>query len=191
MIKLDRPECPNPDALRRNNYKDAMNKAALKNAANDKCMYCESVISHIDFAHIEHIKPKARYPEFEFEWNNLGYACPRCNNSKSDKYEQDNPYIDPYKDIPSNFVFASGAILFVRNGSERGEVTIKGIQLNRPDLLEKRLEKIRDIERALTACHRTNSKPLREAAIEELQNEALPEKEYSFITKAFIEAHTQ
>lgn len=59
MIKLERPDCPYPAALEAGNYKHERNKLALKQASHDKCMYCECKISHIDFAHIEHIKPKA------------------------------------------------------------------------------------------------------------------------------------
>ena len=72
MIRLVRPTCPHPAALQNGNYKHPRNKQALKDAAFDKCMYCESRISHIDFAHVEHIKPKAedKYPQLAFAWNN-------------------------------------------------------------------------------------------------------------------------
>ncbi|EPE2280236.1 HNH endonuclease [Vibrio cholerae] len=191
MIKLIRPDCPHPAALDNGNYKHHLNKEALKKANFDKCMYCESKISHIDFAHVEHFKPKAKdkYPELEFEWTNLGYACPKCNNNKSDKFHEDFPYIDPYSEEPSEYFLAHGTWLFVKQGSERADLTIRDIELNRPELLEKRLEKVTEIQNAITACFRTRSKALRDKALQELTREAESDKEYSFFVKALIAAH--
>lgn len=191
MIKISRPKCPYPIALDNRNYKHQINKTALKEASYDKCMYCESKISHIDHAHVEHFKPKAadKFPELEFSWENLGYACPKCNNNKSDKFHDDCPYIDPYSENPSEYFFAYGTFLMIKNGSERSELTIRDIGLNRPELLEKRLEKINEIEKALMACHRTKNAALREFALEELQQEASKEKEYSLFVAALICAH--
>lgn len=191
MIKITRPECPYPVALERGDYKHPINKQALKMANSDKCMYCESKISHIDFAHIEHYKPKAqnKSPELEFEWTNLGYACPKCNNNKSDKFHYDTPYIDPYLDDPSEHFLACGAWLFVKHGSERSDLTIRDIGLNRPELLEKRLEKITKIQSAITACFRTTNLALRDMALQELRQEAAPDKEFSLFVEALIVAH--
>ena len=191
MIKLSRPECPHIPALERGDYKHPRNKEALKQAASDKCMYCESKISHIDFAHIEHIKPKSegKFPELEFSWDNLGYACPKCNNEKSDKYHNELPFVNPYDEDPKEYFYASGSWLFVKEGSERADITIQNIGLNRPELLEKRFEKIAEIQSAITACFRTKSPILRENALAELRNEADPDKEYSFFVKALIDAH--
>jgi len=191
MIKLTRPECPHPIALANGNYKHPLNKEALKQASFDKCMYCESKISQIDFAHIEHFKPKAhdKYPELEFIWENLGYACPKCNNAKSDKFHSDTPYIDPYSEDPSNYFYATGAWLFIKNGSERSEISIADIELNRPELLEKRLEKITELQKAINVCYRTNNRALKEAALAELALESSPNKEYSFFVSALFKAH--
>jgi len=191
MIQLERPSCPNPDALANGNYKHQINKNALRIASNDKCMYCESKISHIDHAHVEHIKPKAnnKFPELEFNWNNLGYACPKCNNNKSDKYCCECPYIDPYSENPAEHLYAFGTLLFQRNGSERGEITIRDIQLNRPELVEKRAERIREMQKALNACFRTQNLALREYALQQLQQEGDRDKEYSIFVQAFLEAN--
>jgi hypothetical protein len=152
-------------------------------------MYCESTISHIDFAHVEHIKPKALFSDLEFVWANLGYACPKCNNAKSDKYSDAAPSLDPYAEDPSEHVFAAGALVFTRNGSERGEITIHHVELNRPELIEKRQEKLAEVEKALLACHRCTSPELRVIAMGELQNEGKSDREYSMCTKAMLAAH--
>lgn len=191
MIKLERPECPYLKALEDGNYKHKTNKEALRQASSDKCMYCESKISHIDFAHVEHIKPKAenKYPELEFVWENLGYVCPKCNNSKSDKYDESTPYINPYSENPEEHVFAFGTLLFHKNGSERGELTISDIDLNRPELIEKRHERIQMINKAITSCYRTNNMALRDNALDEIKQEMLVDKEYSLVVKALISAN--
>jgi len=192
MIKLTRPDCPYPIALGRSDYKHSINKQALKKANSDKCMYCESKISHIDFAHIEHFKPKAddKFPELEFTWNNLGYACPKCNNKKSDNFHSELPYVDPYSENPADFFYAAGSWLFIKNGSERSEITIRDIGLNRPELLEKRLEKITEIQKAITSCFRTKNVTLRQVALDELRQESEPDKEYSFFIEALINSHS-
>lgn len=188
MIKLERSDCPYPAALDAGNYKHERNKRALKQSSHDKCMYCECKISHIDFAHVEHIKPKAedKFPHLEFAWENLGYACPKCNNAKSDKYYPDTPYLNPYEDDPSEHIVAYGTFLFPKNGCERADLTIKDIKLNRPDLLEKRQQRIEEIKRALDACFRTQSAPLREAALSEIQRECEKDKELSVFVKSFL-----
>ncbi len=192
MVKLERPVCPYPEALAAKNYKNCNNKLALKQSTHDKCMYCECKISHIDFAHVEHIKPKAddKYPDLAFSWENLGYACPKCNNAKSDKYYPETPYINPYDEDPSEHIVAYGTFLFPKNGCERAELTIKDIHLNRPELLEKRQQRIEEINRALCACFRTQSASLRESALTEIRKECEKDKELSLVVKSLLLLNT-
>ena len=191
MIRLNRPECPNPQALENEDYKYRENKQALRHASHDKCMYCESKISHIDYAHVEHIKPKAdnKFPELKFDWDNLGYSCPKCNNAKSDKYDINTPFIDPYAENPEEYIFVFGSLLFPRNGSERGDLTISEIELNRGDLIEKRQTRIDNITKTLKVCFRTNNDDLRNNAMESLRVEGNADKEYSLVVNAFIKAN--
>lgn len=188
MIKIERPECPRPAALAGGDYKERTNKEALRMASFDKCMYCESKISHIDYAHVEHIKPKAQFPELKFRWDNLGYACPKCNIVKGEKYVEDTPYVDPYSEEPENHVFACGAFIFARNGSERGELTIVDVDLNRNDLILKRQAKIEEMVKAVTACFRTNNEKLRNNALNEIRRETYADKEYSLVVRAVVAA---
>jgi len=122
MIKLTKPQCPNPVALQ-TNYKHKDNKEALRNACFDKCMYCESKITHIEYGDVEHIKPKSIFPELKFDWDNLGYACTKCNRDHK-KEKHDDDFINPFVDDPEIFLQAIGGIIFSRNGRQRGEITI-------------------------------------------------------------------
>lgn len=191
MIKLNRPPCLHPDALINKNYKHQKNKEALKNASNDKCMYCESKISHTYAGDVEHIKPKAadKFPELEFEWDNHGYCCWKCNSEKSDKYFDGVEFINPYSEEPEHHLYAFGAFIFHKNGSERGDITIREIGLNRPELIEKRGSRISEVRKAIDACFKTKSEHLKKLALDELKQEANDDKEYSIVIKALLAAN--
>ena len=190
MIKLNRPPCPNPVALSGGNYKHPDNKLALKASTFHKCMYCESKITHIDYGDIEHIKPKSKYPSLEFTWSNLGFSCTVCNRKyKKNNYDENTPLINPYDEEPSEQIICSGAMVYPKQGSERGELSIKYLGLNRVELIEKRQLKIDEINKAIKACYRSTNQVLKNNALNELKNESNEDKEYSMIIKAFFESH--
>ena len=188
MRKINRPDCPNPTALA-TNYKHDDNKQALITASHGKCMYCESKVTHVYFGDVEHIKPKTKYPTLEFEWTNLGFVCAKCNNAKSDRFDEATPYVNPYEEEPKDHLIALGAMLMHKNGSERGELTTTDIELNRPDLVEKRQEKLNNIQKWIDAAMRTQNETLKKAAITELLNEADEDKEYSLFVVNFLKLH--
>lgn len=188
VIKLERPVCPNVAALNGGNYKHPDNKAALVSASHEKCMYCESKFRHIDYGDVEHYKPKAKYPQFEFDWQNLGIACVTCNREyKKDKFDEANPYVNPYADNPDDHIVAHGPLLIHKQGSERGQVTIEDIGLNRPALLEKRGVRQVEIVTAIDSCMRTNSESLKKKAFEELLKLHQADQEYSSIAKSIFQ----
>lgn len=48
-----------------------------------RCMYCED--SHA--RDVEHVRPKALYPDLVFAWANFLYACSDCNGPKGAKFK--------------------------------------------------------------------------------------------------------
>lgn len=48
-----------------------------------RCMYCEDSCA----TDVEHHHPRSLYPERTFVWENLLYACARCNTPKGTKFE--------------------------------------------------------------------------------------------------------
>ena len=187
MIKLNRPQCPSQEALR-TNYKHPDNKVALISASYDKCMYCESKISHTYYGDIEHIKPKSRFPDLEFNWDNLGYVCARCNGYKSDKYDEANPILNPYDEDPEAHLIVLGAVFAHKDNSEKGKVTIEeqsGVHLNRPALIERRQDRINLIKKVIGACAKLESSA-KEAVFESIKPEAEVDKEYSFCVKLLL-----
>ncbi len=55
-----------------------------------KCMMCgRSPKYHGIVIHVDHIKPRSKYPELSLDFNNLQLLCCLCNRGKSNKYETD------------------------------------------------------------------------------------------------------
>ena len=186
MIALVRPECPNPAALTKGDYADTINKEALRKSTSGKCMYCESKIDHISYANVEHIKPKSKFSELEFVWENLGYCCQFCNTNKGNKYDEDTPFIDPYSENPENYLVFFGYFVYPKQGSERGEYSIKELKLNRAGLIERRKERVDKFDIMIKAAYRTSNKSLHNQAIAELKAEAEKDKEYSAMVKNIL-----
>jgi uncharacterized protein (TIGR02646 family) len=185
MIALVRPECPNPKSLADGNYKHKDNKEALRNSTYGKCMYCESRVEHNSYANVEHIKPKSKFPELEFAWNNLGYSCERCNTNKGHKFNESISFINPYDENPEEHIEFFGYFARAKKDSKRGSYTIDELKLNRAGLIEKRKEKIYNLKLMLKASRTSRSEIMRNQIIAELKKETEKDKEFSALAKCF------
>ena len=156
-------------------------------------MYCESQVSHVYFGDVEHIRPKAdgKHPELEFEWSNLGYCCARCNNAKSDHFDDDCPLLDPYSEDPDTHLLAFGSSVRHKAGSERGAITISTVDSNRPKLIERRAIRLVELQNAIDACYRTSSTAVRALLLAALDQESEADKEFSMFAAALIAANRQ
>jgi len=55
-----------------------------------KCMMCgRSPKLHNIVIHVDHIKPRSKFPYLSLDFNNLQLLCAACNRGKSNKYETD------------------------------------------------------------------------------------------------------
>lgn len=86
-------------------YGDETVKEALKTAQHDKCCFCESKITHIDYGDVEHFRPKGGYQQcpgdplgrpgyywLAYEWSNLLLSCKLCNTRwKGNLFPLENP----------------------------------------------------------------------------------------------------
>lgn len=55
-----------------------------------KCMMCGmSPKKHGIVVHVDHIKPRSKYPSLSLDFNNLQILCEDCNLGKSNKYDTD------------------------------------------------------------------------------------------------------
>ena len=64
-------------------------------AARGKCECCGSSSKNGIVLHVDHIKPRSKYPELALEFSNMQVLCEMCNIGKSNKDDTDwreNPY---------------------------------------------------------------------------------------------------
>ena len=161
-------------------------KKALRAMCHDKCVYCESKITHVDHGDIEHYRPKSKFPELTFTWSNLLLACGVCNGTqyKGDKFpeeELDGPLVHPCEDDPSqHFSFhyepMVGACIY--GITPRGETTEKILGLNRHELREYRSGQIAKL---YTLAQLADSDPEAAALFQEATEDS---SEYSAFARA-------
>ena len=86
------------------------NKKYLAIDFDNRCAYCDDLDKIYGGKRtyaVEHFAPKEKFPELEYVYDNLLYACSYCNGSKSDDWPSDDSkknivgdcgYIDPCSD---------------------------------------------------------------------------------------------
>lgn len=168
-------------------YAHSSIKSQVKQDSYDKCIYCESKITHISYGDIDHIKPKSRFPAETYSWDNLALVCNKCNNTKRDNYDPATPPINPYRENPALFLKAVGAIIWPEPGNDRGQVTVSIVKLNRTELLERRRARLEQIRPMFENIARAINPEIRAIFREQLLEELKPEKEYVFVCKTAIE----
>ncbi|MBN8422280.1 MAG: HNH endonuclease [Verrucomicrobia bacterium] len=165
-------------------------KNALRNEARRKCMYCEGVVEDVAYEHIEHLRPKAptKFPELTYEWGNLGLACPACNVSKGDDFDDNCAHIDPYNEDPADFFQGFGPMVFPRLGNARAELTAESVKLNRPGLMEQRAERLKGIQ-LLMRTYIAEANPAMKAIWKRrILEEIDQDREFSFCLREFVVA---
>ncbi|MFJ8087734.1 HNH endonuclease [Lysinibacillus sp. NPDC095746] len=162
-------------------------KEQLLIETNKKCAYCESKMTHITYSDIEHIKPKAHRPDLIFEWGNLTVACEKCNRTnKNDYYDELAPLVDPFNDNPETCLYAFGSIIRHKDGDKKGFRTHKVIGLNRPDLFERRNERIEKVSVMIDQWRDENNHGHKQILYKEILKEMEPDKEFSLIVKYLL-----
>lgn len=122
-------------------YNHPQVKEALISETAGKCAYCESKLRHIQHGDIEHIRPKSDNPHLAFSWENLTLACQICNQRKSNLDPDFNNILDPYNGLAEDDIVFCGA-LASGAGRRSGARTIDILGLNRPELIERRAERL-------------------------------------------------
>lgn len=84
-----------------------------------RCAYCEDSLAD----EVEHIRPKALYPEWVFAWMNYLYACGPCNGPKNNRFA----------------VFAQGSGTLTNVGRRRGDPVVPPVA-GHPVLLDPRVD---------------------------------------------------
>lgn len=93
------------------------NKKYLAQDFNHRCAYCDDLDRYnggMRSYHVEHFAPKEKFPALKYTYDNLLYACPYCNEAKSDKWPSDSPeisvvgdkgFIDPCTDDYYKYIY--------------------------------------------------------------------------------------
>lgn len=127
------------------NYHDW--KPLLAKEGFHQCVYCaisESAFGGFRNYHVEHYKPKSRYPKLENKFSNLFYACAICNTFKGDDWpgepHQEHlgaAYPDPsLTDYALLFDVAPNGVVAGRNIA--ANYLVEKLYLNRPQLISER-----------------------------------------------------
>ncbi len=127
----------------------------LGSKTNGICWYCERQCSADaqvgELApSVDHFKPRHRFPELTYSWNNWVFSCRRCNDEKADKWPVEG-LVDPCDpdvlERPEQYFtydWLTGEVLSRRdlpeNARRRATDTISALNLNRQDLLDLRFE---------------------------------------------------
>lgn len=172
------------EEIRKARYNHQEIKAALLQETAGKCAYCESKFRHVAYGDIEHITPKSTDARRTYDWANLTMACDVCNTKKGDQ----DGIVDPYEVDPEAVHFRfMGPMVTVLNESETAKLAIAVLQLNRPELLERRKERIEDLSRRLGEVLSTKDAITRSALLKALvQGETQGDKEYAACARSYV-----
>ncbi len=107
----------------------------------EKCAYCESKFRHVTYGDIEHMIPKNPDPQLTFDWGNLTIACDVCNTKKGECV-----VIDPYVDRPEERLLFFGAAAMAVPGDQMAEFTLRKLDLNRAELLDRRTQRLEHLK---------------------------------------------
>ncbi len=164
-------------------------KTALLKAQHQKCCFCEGRFSAYAYGDVEHYRPKgsvrqaigenALHPGYfwlAYSWDNLFFSCQTCNRT----YKRDLfPLVDPAKRARShNDDLSAEAPLMINPGgpedprrhirfrqnlalgaTKLGQITIDVAGLNRPALIEDRLNRLQQIQRLLDITQLLDGNP--------------------------------
>jgi uncharacterized protein (TIGR02646 family) len=94
------------------------------------CCFCECETELGNYGQVEHYRPKGRaeFKHLAYTWENLLWACGRCNGPKGDEWNPAAPLLDPTTDDPSIHLRWIDAKLLGRTA--RGSYTIDLLDLN-------------------------------------------------------------
>lgn len=97
MVKCERPFPPPPSLEKRKSYNEPDTVQQLKSIFHNKCYICE--MQDLQDGIIEHLIPHGGNSDLKFDWENLFWACNRCNSIQN-RQEYEGKIIDCCKVDP-------------------------------------------------------------------------------------------
>lgn len=86
-VKTKRAVPAGPDFYNSREWKELRYKVLTKHGA--RCMCCGATPQDGSVMHVDHIKPRSRFPDLELEFSNCQVLCSACNLGKSNKDRTD------------------------------------------------------------------------------------------------------
>lgn len=132
------------------------------------CCYCGTRVA-VDDSHVEHFRPKNKYPELQLEYNNLLCPCQlelkkvqsrHCGNAKGGWFNE-NLTVSPLDaECESRFEYLDEGSIQPSDGNDEGaKATIKHLAFN--------IEKLRELRQSAIAAALEDIDILEEKAIQE------------------------
>ncbi len=136
---------------------------------NGKCGYCErrcsdAAESGVLSPTVDHFRPISRSPKLVYRWSNWIFSCSRCNREKGNQWREGG-FVDPCATAKPNhppnrpggyfdYDARTGEIVPKAGLSDvdrcKALRTIAAIGLNKWDILIRRVEWVREVQRQLT-----------------------------------------
>jgi 5-methylcytosine-specific restriction endonuclease McrA len=162
-------------------------KRHLLAETHDKCAYCESKITHVDYGDIEHIVPKSVRPDLATTLTNLTVACGVCNTNKSDYHNEKAPLVDPHADeCRCEIVFFGWDVARAFCGGS-GQHTLRELELNREPLSKRREDHFNKLGEIISSWKKEADATLRYALLLTIWDYAACSAEYSSMALTVIE----
>lgn len=132
---------------------------SLRAEQTRQCVYCGRGISldRHDEHHVEHFRPRTRYPALQLDYDNLFLSCgpaseygirDTCGNHKGDWFEEDCHVPLAPESCAERFRFLSSGEIAGDHSQESGKM-IDVLNLNHPELVIERQVVIEDLDREL------------------------------------------
>lgn len=163
---------------------------AVRCETSEKCAYCECIITDTYVGDVEHMLPKANHYTRTLDYENLTFACWKCNNHKGNKEFQTLNFLNPYMDEPGDYLRFFGLTLrpVPRNPHMvRAKRTIDTMDLNRQALLDSR-ERVHNLCESLEMnYHGTTYEAVRDMVKEQIDKARSADAEHSMLARQYFD----
>ena len=176
-----------PTKTEKSRYNHPEIKKALLAETHGKCAYCESKLRHVSYGDIEHVVPKSIDPSKWFSWSNLTLVCDVCNTNKAKVPVDGESFVDPYAVNPEEYFWYLGSIVYSRPGCDAANLTERLLDLNRPELVERRSERISSLLKMLELVERCIDPDLKRLLWREFLSESQAHHEYAALSRTIVE----
>jgi len=214
MIRVDRGPAPDGFAARAADWRRRFEEARRRNpkltasqfwsrvraqvrvdaqslyvAFHGKCAFCEAKMAHISSPHVEHYRPKSRFPDRMFDWQNWLLSCGCCNGKKWAHFPDCDGQpclLDPTAENPSMHLDFLDARMLGK--TRRGQETINLVGLDRSPLEDERAQWLMRINELLllVCCVPEASADARQLLIWAMQANA----PYAAMTRCYLRQKT-